>query len=113
MPFLSVEMMSSEPSPIVVTGNILVHSIADSAIVKFEDKESEEIILNHNNTRFLLIVIPEPSEDSDKWTQMPLIEQLIKELNFLKNSSLTDFKICFTNEFEEAIGLLLQDQIKS
>jgi len=108
IPFLSVEMMSMEPSPIVVAGNILVHSIADSAIVKFKDsKKSEEIILNHNNPRFLLIVIPEPSKDSDKWTQMPLIEQLIKELNFLENSSLTNFKICFTNEFEEAIKELL------
>jgi len=107
-PFLSVEMMSFEPSPIVVAGNILVHSIADSALVKFKDsKEAEEIILDNNNPRFLLIVIPEPSEDSDKWKQMPLIEQLVKELNFLENSSLTNFKICFTNEFEEKLEELL------
>ena len=60
------------------------------------------------NPRFLLIVIPEPSQNSDKWTQMPLIEQYIKELNFSEKSSLTDFKICFSNEFENSIDKLLQ-----
>ena len=110
IPFLSVEMMSTEPSPIVVAGNILVHSIADSILVRFKDsKEAEEIILDHNYPRFLLIVIPEPSDDSDKWKQMPLIEQLIKELNFFEKSSLTNFKICFTNEFEEKLDELLVD----
>ena len=96
-PFLSIEMMSNEPSPIVVAGNILIHSIADSAIIKFKDsREDDEYILSdHINPRFLLIVIPEPSQNSDKWTQMPLIEQYIKELNFSEKSSLTDFKICF------------------
>ena len=96
---------------LLVTGNILVHSIADSAIVRFKDsKEDEEYILSDNNQpRFLLIVIPEPSEDSDKWIQMPLIEQLVKELNFLEKSSLTNFKICFRNEFEDNNKKILQD----
>ena len=111
LPFLSVEMMINEPSPITITGNILVHSIADSAIVRFKDsKEDEELILSENNQpRFLLIVIPEPSEDSDKRKQMTLIEQLVKELNFLEKSSLTNFKICFRDEFEDNVNKILQD----
>jgi hypothetical protein len=111
MPFLSVEMMINEPSPITVAGNVLIHSIADSAIVKFKDSKDDEehILANRNYPRFLLIVIPEPSEDSDKWIQIPLIEQLIKELSFLEKSSLKNFKICFANEFESVAEKLLLD----
>lgn len=109
-PFLSVEMMAKEPSPITVAGNILIHAIGDSVVVKFKDSREDQkyILKNQDTPRFLLIVIPEPPEDSDKKNQMNLIEQLVKELDFLDNSSLTNFRICFMSNFEEAVeGLVL------
>lgn len=112
-PFLSVEMMSSiSTSPITVTGNILVHSIGDSLFVKFDGRREdvEYIIGDKDFPRYLLIVIPDPDEsvESNKDVQMKIIEQRIKEMNFLENSSLTNFKICLMSDFENAIKELIQ-----
>lgn len=113
MPFLSIEtMLSISTSPITVAGNVLIHAIADSAIVKFKGRRSdtEYILGNKEFPRNLLILFPDPDEDSktSKELQMELIEQFIKDLNFLENSSLKNFKICFNSEFEDAIKTLTQ-----
>ena len=110
--FLSIEMMPSiSTSPITVTGNVLVHSIADSIFVKFSGrrKDVEYIIGDKEFSRYLLIVIPDPDESvySNKDTQMKIIEQRIKEMKFLENSSLKNFKICLLSEFEDAIKDLI------
>lgn len=111
--FLSVEMMPSiSTSPITVAGNVLVHSIADSLFVKFDGrrKDVEYIIGDKEFPRYLLIVIPDPDEsvDSSKDLQMKIIENNIKELKFLENSSLKNFKICLMSNFENALEELIQ-----
>lgn len=109
-PYLSVEMMANyNPSPISVAGNILIHAIGDVAVIKFKDSRNNEkyILDNKKSPRYLLIVIPEPPEESDKKDQMMLMEHLIKKLQFLENSSLTNFKICFMSNYKEALKELL------
>ena len=109
-PFLSVEIMATvSTTPIVAAGNVLIHSIADSAIVKFQGRKSNKEY-QLDSPRFLLIIIPDPSEDVDssKDEQMKIIEGLIKKMNFLENSSLENFKICMRNEFEESMKQLIE-----
>ena len=110
--FLSVEMMPSiNTSPITVAGNILVHSIADSFFVKGGRSDFECIVSDKESPRYLLIVIPNPAEDheSNKGDQMRIIEQNIKELNFIENTSLNNFKICLMNEFESTLKELINE----
>lgn len=109
-PFLSVEMMATtNTTPIVAAGNVLVHSIADSAVVKYQGRK-QNVEYPLDGPRFLLIIIPDPDEDVDssKNEQMKIIEGLIKELKFLGNSPLEDFKICLMNEFEKSIKQLIK-----
>lgn len=111
--FLSVESMpKTDTPPVVYTGNVLTHSIADSALVKFKGRKEEvEYILNDENLpRYLLIIIPDPEKgtDSSKELQSKIVEQLIKEMNFLESSSLTNFKICMKSEFEIALNHLIE-----
>jgi uncharacterized Zn finger protein (UPF0148 family) len=112
--FLSVEMMPTvNTTPITVAGNVLIHSIGDSVLVKFNGRKNdiEYIISDKEFPRYLLIVIPDPDEDvySSKDEQMKLIEKNIKEMKFLENSSLKNFKICLMNEFESAIKELIKE----
>jgi hypothetical protein len=112
-PFLSVETMPSiNTSPITVAGNILIHAIADSAIVRFKGRRSdvEYIFGDEKIKRYLLLVMPDPEEDSQtsKEIQMKLIEEYIKDLNFLEKSTFNNFIICFQSEFEDAIEELIR-----
>ncbi len=111
--FLSVEMMPNvNTTPIAVAGNVLIHSIGDSALVKFNRKNEVEYSLSDKEfPRYLLIVIPDPGEGvaSNKKDQMEIIEHSIKEMKFLENSSLKDFKICLMNDFEAEIKDLLNE----
>lgn len=110
--YLSVEMMANfHTPPIKVAGNILVHSITDSAAIKYSGRrDPDEYILGDiKYPRFLLIVLPNPDEelDSSKELQMTIIEQRIKEMAFLEKTALKDFKICLESEFEDAIEKLI------
>lgn len=113
-PFLSVEMMPNvNTTPITVAGNILVHSIGDSFIVKFNGrKQDAEYEIKRESPRYLLIVIPNPDKGvaSNKGDQMEYIEKLIKEMNFLENSSLKNFKICLMSEFENTVKELIEEE---
>lgn len=112
--FFSVEMMANfHTTPIGLSGNVLVHSIADSAVVKFTGRrEPDEYILDGDNfPRFLLIVLPDPSEDLDssKELQIRIIEHRIKDLEFFDRSTLNNFKICLASEFEKSIKELIEN----
>ena len=112
--FLSVEMMPdiSSANPITVAGNVLVHAIGDSILVKFGGRRNNvEYISDNTSPRYLLIVIPDPAEDheSNRSDQMKIIEQNIKKLDFLENSSIKNFKICLANEFESTIKELINE----
>lgn len=114
--FISVEMMANfHTSPIVLSGNVLVHSIADSAVVKFKGRrEPDDYILDDDSfPRFLLIVLPDPSEDLDssKELQIKIIEHRIKELEFLDRSTLKDFTICLASEFEKSFEELISNGV--
>jgi len=50
---------------------------------------------------------PEESVDSSKDIQMKIIEQRIKEMKFLENLSIKNFKICLMSKFEDAIKDLI------
>jgi len=117
MAFLSVESMPSiDTSPVIYTGNVLTHSIADSALVRFNGrKEDMEYLLNNKGfPRYLLIIIPDPEEgrNSSKELQSIIVEKSIKELNFLEASSLTNFKICMKNDFENSLNELIDNSHK-
>jgi uncharacterized Zn finger protein (UPF0148 family) len=111
--FLSVEMMPNvNTTPIAVAGNVLIHSIGDSALVRFNRKNEVEYSLSDKEfPRYLLIVIPDPDEGvaSNKKDQMEIIEHSIKEMKFLENSSLKDFRICLMKDFEAEIKDLLNE----
>lgn len=58
--------------------------------------------------RYLLVILPDPEGvESDKEDQMRLIEELIKEMNFLENSNLKNFKICLMKDYEQSIQKLI------
>jgi uncharacterized Zn finger protein (UPF0148 family) len=112
--FLSVEMMANvtAANPITVAGNVLIHSIADSILVKFTGRRNSiEYVRDKTYPRYLLIVIPNPKDDHESYRrdQMVIIEQNIKKLNFLENSSIKNFKICLTSEFESALKELITE----
>lgn len=57
------------------------------------------IIIKYNTYKIIL--------DVNKGDQMKIIEQNVKELNFLESSSLKNFKICLMSEFEAIIKELI------
>lgn len=91
-PYLSVEMMAGDlTTPIVLAGNLLVHTIAKSVPVKKGglDEPLEYILDDEKFPRYLLIVLPDPSElkESRKDEQIEEIEHRIKNLGFLEKNS--------------------------
>lgn len=109
-PFLSVEI-EADTTPISVAGNILIHAIADSIVIKYKGrKDNMEYPLD--TPRYLLIIIPdlEPSVESNKDEQMKLIELLIKELKIFENTSLKNFKICLMKDFKKTILQLINER---
>lgn len=113
--YLSVEMTSSDlTTPKEIAGNILVHAIAESAIVRIKgglDEEMEYILDNRKFPRYLLIVLPDPSElkESRKDEQIQEVEHRIKRLGFMENIALKNFKISYVSDFENSIQELLND----
>lgn len=105
-PFLSVEMLSSA-SPIDVTGNILVHAITDFVAIKYEGRK-RDVSHTIDNPRYLLIIIPDPTEGSKKDDQIPIIENLIKEMEIFEKTPIENFKISFKKDFEKSISELIQ-----
>lgn len=106
-PFLSVEI-EANTTPINVAGNVLVHAIADSLVVKYKGR-NENVEYPIDAPRYLLIIMPdlELGVESNKDEQMKIIELLIKELKFTDNSSLKNFKICLMKDFEKSINQLI------
>lgn len=113
--YLSVEMTASDlTTPKEIAGNILVHAIAESAIVRVKggiDEEIEYILDNEKFPRYLLIVLPDPSElkESRKDEQIHELEHRIKRLGFMENTALKNFKISFVSGFDNSIQELLKD----
>lgn len=113
--YLSVEMTPSDlTTPKDLAGNILVHTIAESVVVRIKggiDEETEYILDNEKFPRYLLIVLPDPSElkESRKDEQIQELEKRIKNLGFLEKTALKNFNICYVNNFENSIQELLKD----
>lgn len=109
-PYLCVEMVEDR-TPMTIAGTVLLNTISDFALVKtnFRKEPLEYIMGDEKNLRYLLVVLPEPTEKSDKDIQMPYLEQCFKELNFIDNSPLKDFKICFTTNYKESLEKLLAE----
>lgn len=109
-PYLCVEMVEDR-TPMTIAGTVLLNTISDFALVKtnFSKEPLEYIMGDEKNLRYLLVVLPEPPEKSDKDIQMPYLEQCFKELNFMDNSPLKDFKICFTTNYKESLKKLLAE----
>lgn len=111
--YLSVEMTSSDlTTPKEIAGNILIHAVAESAVVTVKGGLDEKTDYDLDKfPRYLLIVLPDPSElkESRKEEQIQELEHRIKRLGFMENTTLKNFKVSYVSDFDNSLQELLED----